>query len=136
VASGDEFVAERTEVLDDAVVDDRDAARAIAVGMGVEIARPTVRGPTGVAQTYACAGRPAAQGISENGHLAGALLDEQIAVLSDEGDAGGVVTPVLEAAQPIEQDWSGVSRPGVSDDSAHAVQLPVSVTLPPRRRLV
>jgi hypothetical protein len=129
VPAGDQLVAERPEVLDDAVVDDGDAARAIAVGVGVQIARPTVSGPTRVAQAHAGAWRPATERIGENGYLAGALLNEQIATLGDKSDAGGIVAPVLEAAQPVQQNWSRVSRSGVSDNSAHAVPLPVCETM-------
>ncbi len=131
VSAGDELVAQLTEVLDDAVVDDRDTACAIAEGMGVEIARPTVRGPASVAQPDARTGRPAAERIRQDRHLAGPLLDEEIAVPGDQGDAGGVVAPILEAAQPVQQDWAGLSGPGVSDDSAHAALLPVSSTTAP-----
>ncbi len=128
VAAGDELIAQVAEVLDDAVVDDRDAAGAIAMGVGVEIARATVRGPASVAQADPCTGRVAAEGVRQNGHLTGSLLNEQVSILGDEGDAGGVVAPVLEASQPIEQDRSSFSGSGVADDSAHTNSLQVSGT--------
>ena len=83
-----QLVAQLAEVLHDAVVNDRDAARAIAVRMGVEVARPAVSGPASVAQPDPRAGRPAAERIRQNRNLAGPLLDEEIAVLRDQRDAG------------------------------------------------
>ena len=131
VSAGHQLVAQLAEVLDDAVVDDGDPAGAVAVRMGVEVARPAVRGPARVAEADAGTRRLAAEGVLEDRHLAGSLLHEQVAVLGDEGDAGGVVAPVLEPPQPVEQDGAGFSRSGVSDDSAHARSLPVSATLAP-----
>ncbi len=81
-------------------------------------------------------GGPVADGVLQHGHLAGSLLDEQVAGLSHEGDAGGVVAAVLEPPQPIEENGAGFSRSGVSDDSAHAQFTPGPWTLPRRRWLV
>ncbi len=49
VALGGEFALEVEVVLDDAVVDDDDAAGAVAMGMGVFFGGAAVRGPAGVA---------------------------------------------------------------------------------------
>jgi len=119
VAGRDQLVAQLAEVLDDAVVDDGDPAGAVAVGMGVEVARSTVRGPAGVAEPDSRAGRAAGEGVRQNGDLAGPLLHEQVAVLGHEGDAGGVVAAILQTAETVQQDGSGIARPGVSDNSAH-----------------
>ena len=120
VAAGHKLVAELAEILDDAVVDDGDAARAVAVRMGVEVARPAVRGPASVSQPDPGSGRIAAERVGQDCHLAGPLLDEQIAVLGDQGYPGGVVAPVLEAPQAIQQDGPGLAWSGVADYSAHA----------------
>ena len=49
VALGGEFALQVEVVFDDAVVDDDDAAGAVAMGMGVLFGGPAVRGPAGVA---------------------------------------------------------------------------------------
>ena len=61
VAARRELVAQVREVLDDAVVDDRDLARAVHVGMGVEVVGPAVGRPAGVREAHAphAAWRPA-----------------------------------------------------------------------------
>ena len=47
------------------------------------------------------------------------LMDAQGAVL-DDGDAGGVVSAVLEALQALQQHRDGVLPPDVPHDSTHA----------------
>ena len=54
VAALAQAVAQLLEVLDDAVVDDRDLARAVGVGMGVEVIRPAVRRPARVGEADDC----------------------------------------------------------------------------------
>ena len=53
-----ETVAQLAEVLDDPVVDDRDVARAVLVGMGVEVVRAAVGRPARVGQPDGGVGRP------------------------------------------------------------------------------
>ena len=80
---------------------------------------PAVRRPAGVREADAGVGRPVGQRGRQVRELAGALLDEQRAVV-EEGDAGGVVAAVLEAPQPLDQDRAGLPGAGVADDAAHA----------------
>ena len=107
------------EVLDDPVVDDRDVARAVLVGMGVEVVRPAVGRPARVGQPDRRVRRPVGDRGLEVGQLAGLLLDEQVAGLVDEGDPGGVVAAVLEPLEALDQDRARLPGAGVADDSAH-----------------
>ena len=120
VAPGLEAVAELPEVLDDPVVNDRDVARAVLVGVGVQVVRPAVRRPAGVGQ----ADRGVRRAIGDRGRevreLAGLLLDEQVAVLVDERNPGRVIPAVLEPLQPFDEDRARLAGTRVADDPAHA----------------
>ena len=115
-----EPVPELAEVLDDPVVDDRDLAGAVDVGVGVQVVRPAVGRPAGVRQPDRRVRRPVGDRRLEVGQLAGPLLDEQVAVLVDERDPGRVVAAVLEALQALDEDGARLTRTGVADDAAHA----------------
>ena len=117
-----EAVAQLAEVLDDPVVDDGDRARAVHVRVGVQVVRATVCRPPRVGQADPGVRRPVEERRLQVGELAGALLDEELAGLGDQGDPGRVVAAVLETPKPLEEDRAG--RPGarVSDDAAHAVE--------------
>ena len=117
-----EPVAQLAEVLDDPVVDDRDLARAVQVGVGVEIVRPAVGRPAGVGEADRRVGRAVGDRGLEVGQLAGPLLDEQVAGVVDEGDPGRVVAAVLEATQTLDEDRARLTRSGIADDPAHAVR--------------
>ena len=87
VAARLEAVAQLAEVLDDPVVDDRDLAGAVAVGMGVEVVRAAVRRPARVGEADRGVRGPVGDGRLEVDQLAGPLLDEQVTRVIDEGDA-------------------------------------------------
>ena len=126
VALGDELVLEGEVVFDDAVVDDDEGAGAVAVGVGVFFGGAAVGGPAGVADAEgavdgacrrgrlrgcgACRGRGGARG----GRALGAAGD---------GDAGGVVAAVFEAAKAFNDDGDGRLGTDVTDDSAHGLSL-------------
>ena len=132
VAARLEPVAELAEVLDDPVVDDRDVAGAVLVGMGVQVVRPAVGRPAGVGEADRGVRRPVGDRGLEVRELAGLLLDEQVAVLVDEGDPGRVVAAVLEPLEALDQDRPRLPGPGVADDAAHvAVLLRVPRQRPP-----
>ena len=122
VAARLEPVAQLPEVLDDPVVDDRDVARAVLVGMGVQVVRPAVGRPARVGQPDRGVRRPVGDGGREVGELAGPLLDEQVAGLVDERDPGRVVAAVLEALEAFDEDRARLAGTRVADDAAHVVR--------------
>ena len=82
VGFGDELVALRGEfalevevVFDDAVVDDDDAAGAVAMGMGVLFGGAAVGGPAGVADAEGAVERMLAQDFFEIAEFAGGAAD-------------------------------------------------------------
>ena len=110
VGLGDERVAFALQlllqleiVLDDAVVDDDDAAGAVAVRVRVLFGRPAVRGPARVADPVFAFERIAGDDLFEPRQLAGAAPQLDAAV-ADDGDAGRVVAAILEPAQAVDQD--------------------------------
>ena len=119
-ALGLELGAELAEVLDDAVVDDGDAAA--DVGVGVDLGGRAVGGPAGVADAGGAgerlpleAGREAVELALRAPALEGAA--------SERGHARAVVAAVLEAAQGLEQQ--GCRRPLAdhAHDTAHRSRL-------------
>jgi len=113
-----QLVLQLEVVLDDAVVDDDDLAGAIAVRVGVLLRRPAVRRPAGVADAELAGDRLGADGVLEARELAGAPPHVNRAVAHD-GHAGRVVTAVLEATQPVDEDGHHGFRADVADDAAH-----------------
>ena len=124
VAARLEPVAELAEVLDDPVVDDRDVAGAVLVGMGVQVVRPAVGRPARVGEADRGVRRPIGDRGLEVGELAGLLLDEQVAVLVDEGDPRRVVAAVLEPLEALDQDRARLPGSRVADDAAHVAGSP------------
>lgn len=125
-ARGLQFGAQGREVLDDAVVDDGDLARGVAVRVCVAVGGPAVGGPAGVAQAGAAAQAVTvvAVGLGERGlqvgQPSGAAADRQPAVAVDQGDTCGVVSAVLHPAQRVDHDVAGRAVPYVADDSTHS----------------
>ncbi len=71
VAARLESVAQLAEVLDDPVVDDRDVAGAVLVGVGVQVVRPAVGRPARVGEADRGVRRPVGDGRREVRQLAG-----------------------------------------------------------------
>src|SRR5437667_10490663 len=121
-----EPIAQLAEVLDDAVVDHRDIAGAVLMGMGVQVVRSTMGRPTGVGEPDRGVRRAIGDRRLEVGELAGLLLDEQVAGLIDEGDASRIVATVFEPLEPLDQDRARFSWSRVADDAAHLSVSPLS----------
>ena len=115
-------VPQLAEVLDDPVVDDGDLARAVLVGMGVQVVRAPMGGPARVRQPDRGMRRPVGDGRLEVRELAGTLLDEQVARVVDQSDARRVVAAVFEPFEPFDQDRARLTGTGVSDDATHSVR--------------
>ncbi len=94
-------------VFDDAVVHDDEGSGAVAVGVGVLFGGAAVGGPAGVADAVgAVDGRGGDDGF-EVAELAGRAAElEGVGGFGGaaDGDAGGVVAAVLEAAKTFNDD--------------------------------
>ena len=122
-AGGLQLVAQRREVLDDAVVDDGDLARRVAVRVRVAVGGTSVGGPAGVTEAGA-AGQRRRVGLRERvlqvGQSAGPPSYCQLADAVDQRDARRVVTAVLHPPQRVDDDVAGRLMPDIADDSAHS----------------
>ena len=123
VALGDEGLLEGEIVFDDAVVDDDEGAGAVAVGVGVLFRRAAVGGPTGVADAEAAGDGALGDDGFEVAELAGGAAEFEAVARTGDGDAGGIVAAVFEAAQAFDDDGDRGLRTDVTDDSAHSRSL-------------
>ena len=116
VALGGELFLQLAEVLDDAVVDDRDLRAHVRVR--VAPCRTAVRRPARVADAGAPAQRLASQPRLEVAQLAFGATAAEAAVV-DRGDAGGIIAAILEPAQRVDE----IVRDGLlaedADNSTH-----------------
>ncbi len=120
-ALGLEFGFQLGEVFDNAVVHHRDPAG--DMWMGVALGRPSVSGPTRMADAGL-----AGQGILGQHSLKLAQLARRPAALQHAihqgGDACGVVAPVLQALEALDQTRRGRAGPDNADDAAHGSNPP------------
>ena len=99
VALGGELALQVEVIFDDAVVDDDDAARAVAVRMGVFFCGAAMGCPAGVADAEGAFEGMLAEDFFKIGELAGGAAQfERGAGGAADGDAGRVVTAVFEAS--------------------------------------
>ena len=111
-------------VFDDAVVDDDDAAGAIAMGMGVLFRGPSVRSPACVANAKAALKRMLAQHFLQIAQLARCAPHlKSRAGWTAHGDSRRVVATVLQPPQPFDDDRNYLLLADITDDSAHAMIL-------------
>src|SRR5919205_62683 len=112
--------AQRGEVLDDPVVDDRDPAVRGQVRVRVAVGRPAVGRPARVPDADRRLGQGlVGEDLLQVGQLAG-LLRRRLPTVSEDGDARRVVPPVLQPAQTLQDDVQGVLQADVSHDAAHS----------------
>ncbi len=138
-ALGLELPSKRDVVLDDAVVDHGDAPR--DVRMGVRFAGTAVRRPARVADAGVPRERALLQRrfevreLADGAHDLDARLARAARVARVEREAGGVVTAVLEAPQPLDENGRALFFANVANDSAHAfARAPSRTTARPEPR--
>ena len=120
VAVGEQAVAKLAVVLDDPVQDDRQLGAVTACQrVRVRLGDAAVRGPAGVPEPVR-RGRP----VRASGFLQVLEISDGADVLQPaflaQRDPGRVVAAVLETLQALEQEGLALTRPDVSDDSAHS----------------
>ena len=113
---------QRVGVLDDPVVDQRDTPVTIDVRMRVALRGRPVRRPARVRNAGRSLDRTARHERLERVHAAREFARHHAAV-DLHGEPRRVVTPVLQATEPAEQDRRRFAAPGVADDAAHVRRL-------------
>ena len=117
IALGGEFLAQRPEILDDAVMDDRKPRRGVRMGVG--LGRLAMRRPAGVADADRPAERRRGEFRLEVLELALGAPPLQSAVL-ERRHAGGIVAAVFEPLQRIDDRARDRPGPENPDNSTHA----------------
>ena len=119
IAARFEFVAQFFVVLDDAVVNQADAATG-EVRMGVFDGWRPVGGPARVGDAGGTVNRRVVQVLREFGNAAnGAAAGDFRAAVGGNGDAGRIVAAVLEPLQPLHQNGRNIAPGHCAHDSAH-----------------
>ncbi|MDT4858211.1 hypothetical protein FQZ97_926680 [compost metagenome] len=118
-------------ILDDAVVHERDAARArgrcvgagavAEVGVRVVHGRCAVGGPAGVGDAGEAFDLVVAHLGQQFGHARGGARTAQAARM--HRDAAGVIAAVFEPLKALDQDRNDVAMGGCADDAAHGMYL-------------
>ena len=112
--------AQRSEVLDDAVVYDRDPAALRGVRVGIAVRRTAVCGPARMADALRRGRQRVLAEFCHKVRELARLLDHHEPGVCDDGDARGVVPAVFHPSQTADHDVLSWSRAHVPDDSAHA----------------
>jgi hypothetical protein len=120
VALGGEFALQVEIVLDNAVVDDDDAAGAVAMGWAFSsVGRPCVAQrvwPMPKVPSSGCSRSTSSRLAS----LPGARRTSSVERRTAHGDARRVVAAVFQAPQPLDDDRNYLLGTDITDDSAHA----------------
>ena len=110
---------QRPEVLDHAVVNDRQDAVAANVGVGVHIVGGTVGCPSRVpdadATRYGGLSEPRLQPLDPPSRLG----DQQAAIGADRGHARAVVAPIGQPSKPSDEEIHRFLGANIADNSAH-----------------
>ena len=126
---GDEFVAQRLEVLDDAVVDQGNLAGCMR--MGVVLGRRTMRRPAGVGDADQAGER---FGL----HLAGEIVELALGaaaiepIIVDGADAGRIIAEIFEPAKTFDETARHVLPAHYADNATHR-RTPHLPAIPARR---
>src|SRR5579863_7271894 len=87
--------------------------------MGVFFGGASMSGPAGVADAIAAVERFKADGFFEVAELAFGAAELQLVSVAGDGDAGGIVTSVLQLAQAINNDGDHFFFADITDDATH-----------------
>ena len=113
-----QLIAKLLVVLDDAVVDENDAAALVGVRMGVFAGHRSVGSPARVADPAVAMNRLVDDQLGEVLDATDRLADLEGAVVA-EGNTGRIVAAVFQTAQPVQEDGRRFSRADVADNSTH-----------------
>ena len=126
VCLGGEGVAFRNELLlqgkvvfDNAVVDDHDAAGAIAVGVGIFFGGASVGRPASVANPICALQRVLAERFFKVAKLAFSAADVQSLGTASHRDTRGIVSAIFQPPQTLDDDWNYLLATDIADNPTH-----------------
>ncbi len=122
IAQPREILTQLLVILDDAVVDDRDAV-ARDVRVRIALVRHAMGCPARVGDAEMTGGRCGGQRLGELRDLADGTQPRDRGAAIQHRDAGRVVAAIFEALQALDQDRDDVTSGDRSDDSAHALKI-------------
>ena len=120
MAMGLELVPKKCEILDDAIMDDRDPARGVRVGIG--LVGNTMGGPARMADPRGTAQRPVLQEFRQTIELAfrPPPLD---GTTSQRRYSGTVIASIFQPAKSIHEQWRRRPEADTSHNPTHATKL-------------
>src|SRR5690606_31816435 len=92
------------------------------VRVGITLGGLAVGGPTGVGDAQVADGGGKFEGFFQFGDLASGADALDAVAGGEDGDAGGVVAAVFEAAEAFNKDGGDVAFGYCADDSAHGFE--------------
>src|SRR5258708_5835488 len=95
------------------------------MGMGVSLARHSMRGPTGVRNSNLSGSRYLLQCFVEHANLTHSPQPLQMLRAIENGYSRRVIATVFQPVQPLHQDGHYVALRYRSDDSTHVLNLPL-----------
>ena len=117
----DQLLLQLAEILDDAVMHDRNKVGRMRVGIG--FGRLAVRGPAGMADAGRTAQRRSLQQLLEIAQLAFGAPPAELPVL-DGGDARGIIAAIFEALQRVDELLGNRPFAQNANDAAHRPATP------------
>ena len=117
---GLELLTQASVVLDDPVLHHGQTTGTIEVGVGIAFFRLAVGRPTGVANAALPLGPLRLKTSREVGELAFSAQTGQAGLVRHRGDAGGVIAPVFELTQTLQQERCRLARTNHRNDAAHS----------------
>ena len=117
------------KILDNAVVDNRQATGRIGMGMGIDFGRLPMGGPAGMPDARPPRQRLLLQQVCQGLQAAHTLAKLQFPSPGDR-QPGGIIPPVFQPLQSIHQDGNRIPRANISHNAAHIILrvLPIRTT--------
>src|SRR5579864_3778527 len=119
----DQLLFEREVILDNAIVDHHDPAGAVAMRMGILFTGTAVRGPASVADPVGAIERLGTDDLFQITQLAFRATNLQAFAVAGDSDSSGIVPPIFQPPEPINDDRNNRLLPYIADNPAHGCEL-------------
>ena len=105
-------------VFDNPVMNHRNGSVPVQMGMGIEIRRCSMGGPPGMADTGSAGHGIIADEVLQVGNPAHMFSEQNLSVLH-YGNAGGIISPVFQPFQAVDNNFPGIFSAHISNYPAH-----------------